>query len=307
MPDMYHYLDDFIRYMMDLRSGSTQTADAYYRDVGRFISYLEEQKIDDFRKVDKDIVFDYINLLRSGKISRGKISNTTYARNLSSLRSFFRYLNKIHVCDENPFLLFKNTHTEKHLPDVMTFDQIERLLNCFDQEDPLQLRDRCIVETIYACGLRISECCDLQMSQIDRRAMLMRIIGKGNKERIVPFYPRLNELFDRYLRDYRSLYAPADFPYFFVSTRKGKISPRSVQIMLEHAKIKAGLEINVHPHMLRHSFATHLLDNGADLRMVQELLGHANLSTTQLYTHLTLDRLKSAVRHAHPHSHEKKD
>ena len=299
---MYDYLDDFIRYMKDLRSGSQKTADSYYRDIARFITYLEDNDITDFAKVDKEVVFDYINLLRSGKISRGKISNTTYARNLSSLRSFYRYLCKIHVCEDNPFLLFRNTHVDKHLPDVLTFDQIERLLASFDEEDPIQLRNKCIVETIYACGLRISECCDLQIRDIDKRELLVRIIGKGNKERIVPYYPRLNELFARYEKNYRSIYADQDFPYYFVSTRKGKISPRSVQIMLEDAKIKAGLEVDVHPHMLRHSFATHLLDNGADLRMVQELLGHENLSTTQLYTHLTLDRLKKAVKDAHPHS-----
>ena len=164
------------------------------------------------------------------------------------------------------------------------------------------MRNRCILETIYACGLRISECCDLLVDQIDHESMILRVIGKGNKERIVPYYPRLEELFDLYMNMYRNEYAYEGFPYLFVSQRHGKISPRSVQLLLENARIKAGLAIDVHPHMLRHSCATHLLDNGADLRTVQELLGHAHLSTTQLYTHLTYDRLKDAVRSAHPHA-----
>ena len=302
MQDMYKTLDDFIRYMYDKRTGSEKTADSYYRDISRFITYLKDNKIGDFSDVNKDVVFDYVEVLRSGKISRGKISNSTYARNLSALRSFFRFLNERHICDDNPFVQFRKVHVEKHLPDVLTFDQVERLLDVFDLDDPLQVRNRCILETIYACGLRISECCDLLYDHIDRQEMIVRVIGKGNKERIVPYYPRLNELIDLYVSMYRNDLADHDFPYLFISQRKGKISPRSVQLLLENARIKAGLSMTVHPHMLRHSFATHLLDNGADLRTVQELLGHENLSTTQLYTHLTYDRLKKAVDSAHPHA-----
>ncbi|MBP5280571.1 MAG: tyrosine recombinase XerC [Erysipelotrichaceae bacterium] len=302
MPDMYKTLDDFVAYMYDKRSGSEATSDSYYRDIARFINYLEQNHIDDFNEVDKGIVFAYINELRSGDITRGKISNSTYARNLSSLRSFYRYLNQRHLADENPFLQFKNVHVEKHLPDVLTFDQVERIFDSFDLDKPLDVRNRCSVETIYACGLRISECCDLLLRNVDKKEMIIRVIGKGNKERIVPYYPRLNELIDLYIAMYRNEFAKPDFPYLFVSNRGGKVSPRSIQLLLDSVKIKAGLEIDIHPHMLRHSFATHLLDNGADLRTVQELLGHENLSTTQLYTHLTYDRLKGAVDKAHPHS-----
>ena len=302
MQDMYEILDEFIAYMNDKRSGSDKTADSYSRDVERFIHFLEDEKINSFNDVDKDLVFDYINLLRSGKITRGKISNATYARNLSALRSFYRFLCIRHYSEENPFLAFGNVHVEKHLPDVLTFDQVESLLNVFDLSDPKDVRDRCVLETIYACGLRISECCDLRMDQIDRNEGIVRVIGKGNKERIVPFYPRLGQLIDLYVSMYRNEYADEDFPYLFVSQRHSKLSPRSVQLLLKDARIKAGIPIDVHPHMLRHSFATHLLDNGADLRTVQELLGHENLSTTQLYTHLTYDRLKDAVDSAHPHA-----
>lgn len=299
---MYKTLDSFIEYIYGSKTGSKQTCDSYYRDISRFIEYLKNNNINGFNAVDKNIVFDYISLLRSGKITRGKISNSTYARNLSALRSFYKYMCIKHITSGNPFLIFKKVHIEKHLPDVLTFDQIERILDVFDLNNPIDIRNRTIIETIYACGLRISECCDLLIDNIDSREMTIRVVGKGNKERMVPFYPRLNELFDLYIKEYRNIYAENGFKYMFVSTRKGKISPRSVQLLLEDVKIKSGLNIDLHPHMLRHSFATHLLDNGADLRTVQELLGHENISTTQLYTHLTYDRLKKAVDVAHPHS-----
>ncbi|MBR0461487.1 MAG: tyrosine recombinase XerC [Erysipelotrichaceae bacterium] len=299
---MYKTLEDFIKYLSAKRTGSEKTADAYRRDISRFIKYLEDNKISSFNDVGKNESFDYISLLRSGKITRGKISNSSYSRNLSSLRSFYKYLVMMHEADHNPFTLYKKIHVEKHLPDVLTFDQIETILNVFDLEQPLDIRNRCIIETIYACGLRISECCELKTSQIDKEAMILRVIGKGNKERIVPYYPRLNELFDLYIREYRSLYDKKGSEYFFLSKRGDKVSPRSVQLLLGEVRERCDLPINIHPHMLRHSFATHLLDNGADLRTVQELLGHANLSTTQLYTHLTYDRLKSTVNKAHPRS-----
>ena len=302
MHGMYETLDEFLLYIGDKRSGSDATADSYRRDISRFLEFLNERGIGELSLVDKTVVFDFINELRSGTITRGRISNSTYARNLSALRSFYRYLCERHLCEENPFLQFRKVHTEKHLPDVLSVNQLERIFDVFDLDEPLDVRNRCILETIYACGLRISECCDLLVENIDRNNRIIRVIGKGNKERMVPYYQRLNELFDLYVTMYRNEYALPGFPYLFVSQRHTKISPRSVQLMLEDVRKKAGLEVDLHPHMLRHSFATHLLDNGADLRSVQELLGHQNLSTTQLYTHLTYDRLKKAVNDSHPHS-----
>ena len=299
---MYKTLDNFIDYLYAKRSGSLATSDSYRRDISRFIDYLTENDINDFSSVDKQVVFEYISTLRSGEITRTKITNSTYARNLSSLRSFYKYLCEKHIVDNNPFLQFKKVHVEKHLPDVLTFDQIERVFDSFDLDNPLEVRNRCILETIYACGLRISECCNLRLDHVDQNNLIITVIGKGNKERMVPFYPRLSELIDLYIKMYRNEYASDDYEYLFVSNRHGKISPRSVQLLLEDVKIKTGIPVDIHPHMLRHSFATHLLDNGADLRTVQELLGHENLSTTQLYTHLTYDRLKKTVDKAHPHS-----
>ena len=298
---MYKTLDSFLDYFDTKRSGSLQTRDAYYRDVSRFISYLESKHINNFKDVDKRIIMDYTSRLRSGEFSNKKISNSTFSRNLSSLRSFYFYLLETHVVDDNPFLQFKKIKVEKHLPDVLTFDQVETLLNVFDLDKPIELRNRCIIETIYACGFRISEVCSIKISSIDFNELSINVVGKGNKERLALFYPNLKLLLERYINEYRNK-IKCNNDYLFINNNGNKISPRSVQLLLDEASKKANLPIHVHPHMLRHSFATHLLDNGADLRSVQELLGHENLSTTQLYTHLTFDRLKKAVSIAHPHS-----
>ena len=303
---MYKALDNFIAHISDLRSGSKQTADSYYRDIYRFIEFLEKNKIDDFNLVDKKIALDFVSELRSGKITRTKISNSTYDRNLSSLRSFYKYLCINHLADHNPFSIIPNAKVSKHLPDVLTFDQVERLLDSFDLSDPIELRNRFIAEITYACGLRVSECANLKLDSFDKNEMIIRVIGKGNKERIVPYYPRINELYDLYISNFRNQYIKDDDDYLFISTRGYKISVRMIQLMLDKAQKSSGIYVDIHPHMLRHSFATHLLDNGADLRTVQELLGHQNLTTTQLYTHLTYDRLKKAVNDAHPHSKSKK-
>lgn len=299
---MYKILDDFIKYLGVTKTGSDKTADAYYRDIARFIAFIEDKKIQSFDEVGKDDVFEYITLLRSGEITRTKIGNATYCRNLSSLRSFYRYLCKIHVCKDNPFMKFKKVRLERHLPDVLTFDQIEKILDCFDLNNPLDIRNRCIVEMMYACGLRVSECSDLLLSNVDQNQLMIRVIGKGNKERMIPFYPRLNELIHLYIKAYRNIYDTNNSYYLFITNRGSKVTPRIIQIMLQNLAGKVDIPFNIHPHMLRHSFATHLLDNGSDLRTVQELLGHEHLSTTQIYTHLTYERLKKTVDKAHPHS-----
>lgn len=301
---MYQTLDDFISYLNNKRSGSIHTSDSYYRDISKFIEYLESKGIKKFKDVDKEVVSDYVYVLRSGKITNGvKISNSTYSRNLSALRSFYNYLMLKHITDENPFDLIKGVKVNRNLPDVLTFDQIMSILDSFDLNEPLELRNRIIVETLYACGLRVSELCNLKIKDIDFDDLTIRVIGKGNKERLIPFYPNLKDEFNEYINTYRKdVLKGKECEYFFVSNRGDKLTERSIQKMLDKVSLDVGLPIKVHPHMLRHSFATHLLDNGADLRTVQELLGHSGLQTTQIYTHLTYDRLKKTIKEAHPHS-----
>lgn len=291
-------VDDFLNHLLSTRTGSIATFDAYKRDINRLLTYMKDNNISSFNDVNKYEAMEYLNLLRSGKITKGKIKNSSYARALSSLRTFYRYLLTNKIVDHNPFINFKNIKESKRLPETLTFDQVETLLNSFDLDDEKQLRDRTMIETIYACGLRVSELCNLRIDGLDQNQMIVKVKGKGNKERIIPYYPRLNDLLNKYLNEYRNKYAKSS--YLFVSTRGDKYTSRSIQLLIDKAAIKANLKVHVHPHMLRHSFATILLENGVDLRSIQTLLGHENLSTTQIYTHLSYDRLKKTVDESLP-------
>ena len=298
---MYELLDQFIKTITITKTGSKNTSESYYRDIARFINFLESKGIESFDDVDKNLVYEYSVLLKDGKIGDKKISNASYARFLSALKSFYKYLNKNNLCKINPTNSIKWVKVTLKLPEILTFDQVEILLNSFDLDNPSELRNRAMIELIYACGLRVSELVGINLSDIDFNQMVLRVIGKGSKERIIPFYPRIRNIIKRYLNEYYILYDKHLDEALFISLKGKRISARSVEMILSDQAIKAGLKINVHPHILRHSFATHLLDNGADLRIVQELLGHENLSTTQNYTHLTLDRLKKTVNSSHPH------
>ena len=166
--------------------------------------------------------------------------------------------------------------------------------------DDKGIRDRTIIVTIYDCGLRVSEACNLKMASIDFNQKIIHVIGKGNKERIVPYYPRLNTLLKMYIEHYRNAHVKDECDYLFINHNGKRISPRSIQMILDRAAADAKLKMHVHPHMLRHSFATLMLEEGADLRSIQTLLGHENLSTTQIYTHLNYDSLKKTVDESLP-------
>lgn len=295
-------LDRFLHHIQISRTGSADTQDAYRRDVERFLGYLEDKKIKSFEKVDKAVISDYVMRLRSGDFGKQPLSNASYARNLSSLRSFFRYLNKYEGVENNPVRQFKGSVPRRKLPDFLTFDQMETLLKSFDLSKPADIRDRCIIEVMYACGLRVSECASLQVSKIHLSERYLSVIGKESKERMVPFYGRCAKLIELYLKEARPQFKQEATDILFLNQKGKPLSTRSIQDICAKRGELAGLSVHVHPHMIRHSFATHLLDNGADLRVVQELLGHENLSTTQIYTHVTSDRLRAAVDKAHPHA-----
>ncbi len=295
-------LDRFLHHIQISRTGSADTQDAYRRDVERFLGYLEDEKIKSFEKVDKAVISDYVMRLRSGDFGKQPLSNASYARNLSSLRSFFRYLNKYEGVENNPVRQFKGSVPRRKLPDFLTFDQMETLLKSFDLSKPADIRDRCIIEVMYACGLRVSECASLQVSRIRLSERYLSVIGKESKERMVPFYGRCAKLIELYLKEARPQFKQETTDILFLNQKGKPLSTRSIQDICAKRGELAGLSVHVHPHMIRHSFATHLLDNGADLRVVQELLGHENLSTTQIYTHVTSDRLRAAVDKAHPHA-----
>ncbi|MEG0176915.1 site-specific tyrosine recombinase/integron integrase [Anaerorhabdus sp.] len=299
-------LEQFLNYIKMSKSGSSKTQDAYTRDIGRFIDYMLTLDITSFEDVTKETIMDYIVLLREGKVGTKKVTNSSISRVYSSLRSFFRYLNRYEDIKNNPVQGFKNPKASKKLPDFLTLDQMMDILTSFDLSNPVELRDRAILETIYACGLRISEATSLKIDNVYFDQGVLIVLGKGNKERMIPFYPRCAKLLQKYIREARSEFLKEEHGYLFVSQSGNPITPRAIQYMLKNVGQRVGITLELHPHMLRHSFATHLLDNGADLRVVQELLGHQNLATTQIYTHITVDRLKSVVKHSHPRSKRNK-
>ena len=297
-------LERFLAHLRMSRTGSEDTEDAYRRDVSRFIHWLQECGIDDPEELTKADFGNYITALRRGEIGGKPLSNSSYSRNLSALRSFFRYLNKYEGVENNPVRQFHTVRGNRKLPEFLTFDQMERLFDVYDLSDAADVRDRCILEVMYACGLRVSECAGLEKDRIELSEGFLTVLGKGSKERQVPFYPRCAQLIRYYLEEVRPLYMEnvPEHGKLFVNRRGKPISTRSIENICIQAAERAGLTMHVHPHMIRHSFATHMLDNGADLRTVQELLGHENLSTTQIYTHVTADRLRRVVDQAHPYA-----
>lgn len=305
MADFEKSLERFLALLALKRTGSPDTADAYRRDIERFLGFMNDEGISSFEDVTREQISDYIGRLRSGELGTKPLAASSYARALSALKSFWRYLNINEGVQNNPVMLFKAGKTKRHLPDFLTFDQMETLLNSFDLNDPVAVRDRCMIETMYACGLRVSECARLLKADVRVKEGYLSVLGKESKERMVPFYPRCAQLLQLYIDTSRPVLMKDsdEHGYLFVNSRGKPISSRAIQMICEKSGENAGLNKHIHPHMIRHSFATHLLDNGADLRIVQELLGHENLATTQIYTHVTQDRLQKVVDKAHPHSH----
>jgi integrase/recombinase XerC len=234
-------------------------------------------------------------------------SPATMARKIATLRSFYKWALKRSLIDTNPMTLIRTPRQSKRLPRAITVEQIERLLSAPDDTDVLGARDRAMLETLYSTGIRVSELVDLNIEDLDETGEALRVRGKGKKERLVPLgshalaaishYKRTLLADDRYRESWG--HTSTDRP-LFINKHAGRLSSRSVRRKLDKYLRAVGLDPSISPHTLRHSFATHLLDNGADLRSVQELLGHQSLSTTQTYTHLTTQRLREAYDNAHP-------
>ena len=304
---MEELLARFLQYMDSLNSGSVHTRDAYQRDIREFISFLQAEGVEELQDADRILVMNYIASLREKSGVSGEMKNSTIARKLSSLRSFYRYLNEYGGIAQNPCLYFKTPKRSKRIPEFLFYDEMDTFLSSFVLDTPDGLRDRAMFELMYACGLRVSEAASLRLRDIDLQERILTITGKGNKQRIVPFYALAGELVERYLQQVRPLWMQPsqEHDIVFINQRGKGLTTRGIQYRMQVAAAGCKLQVHVHPHMFRHSFATHLLDNGADLRVVQELLGHSSLSTTQVYVHVTQERLKKAYTHAHPRAQEK--
>ena len=296
--------DDFLLTQRVERGASPHTLSAYSNDLLQFLRFLDDAHDGDFphyTEVTHLTVRGYL-----AGLSRGRYQRSSIARKLSALRSFYRFLYTHGLVEANPMRLVITPKQEKRLPEFLYREEVERLLNMPDGGTPLGLRDRAALEMLYSSGLRNSEIVGLQVSSIDFELGYVRVMGKGRKERIVPVGGPALDAVSEYLRSgYPELKArgqacPAGT--LFLTKGGNPLSARSLRRIVKGYARKAGIGRAVTPHTLRHTFATHLLEGGADLRAVQELLGHANVSTTQIYTHVTRRHLKRVYDRAHPRS-----
>ncbi len=300
---MNSYIVEYLQYCQQKNSASMNTYDAYRLDLCEFDTFLKTEHIENVLCVQRKHINQYIIYLKSGK-QRNALQNSSVSRKLSTLRSFYKFLQQRYGLDQNPLLHIRSLKTSKKIPEFLFEHEVESLLDSFVLDDDLQKRDQVMFELMYACGLRVSEVVALQCDQIDYEQHFVFVKdGKGKKDRYVPFYPELAMRLQNYCKQVRQLLClRQNHNHMFVNRLGEPIHARGIQYRLDQASKRANLVMKLHPHMLRHSFATHLLDHGADLRIVQELLGHASLSTTQIYTHVSQEKLKKVYEQAHPRS-----
>lgn len=278
------------------------TVKSYRTDLSDFIRCLNEQfHVSSFRDVDRDMIVDYLGICRDKEME-----STTLARRLVAIKVLFRYLFQEKLISNDITDVMDSPKLWRILPDFLSVEEVEKILKVNIQRgngplDPLMLRNRCILELLYSSGLRVSECADITVGGVKFDEEIVRVTGKGRKERIVPAGRPVLRLLERYLREARPLLAKEEsVPNLFISYRGKALNRERIWAVVKDAAKEAGIMKNIHPHTLRHSFASHLLQNGADLRMIQEMLGHADISTTQIYTHVEQSRLLAVHRQFHP-------
>ncbi len=291
-------LQSFIEYLQIEKNSSHYTIENYKRDLNEFFLFLKVQEIKDVGSVE---YFDARIFLT--ELYGRNLSKRTVSRKVSCLRSFYKFLVREGVVRENPFALVSLPKKEQKLPRFFYEDELNTLFSSLNKETPMGLRDAALLEVLYATGIRISECCDIQMQDVDFSLGTILVHGKGKKDRYVPFGHFAHAALLEYIEKVRTQIMSSkekSHPYLFISNRGDSLSVRGARYVLNEVMKKTALKGNIHPHMLRHSFATHLLNHGADLRTVQELLGHSKISSTQIYTHVTKDRLREVYNSTHP-------
>ena len=295
---METYFHDFLTMLRVERNVSTHTMDAYKRDINQYLMYLGDLDIKKLSDVKSTHIGDYIRVLSDGGMAPASIS-----RIISSIRTYYRFLSSENILDENPVLLINNPKLPKKLPDVLSEKEISLIINAIQESSQFYQRDKAIIELLYSCGIRVTELCNLEMSNLFIDEDLIRVMGKGNKERLLPLGLRSKKYLDDYIKHSRNSHIKKSGSSFvFVSKNGNQLTRAMINIILNKWTQVSGLKKSVSPHKLRHSFATHLLEGGADLRFVQALLGHSDISTTQIYTHIDKHYLKEVYKIHHPRS-----
>ena len=290
---MEQLIEAYVRYLTAERNLSAYTLRNYRTDLTDFARYLEtEERIGPF-EVDRQSFRRYLARLHEARMATASVS-----RKVSTIHTFYRYLVREGHLQRDPLMGVNSPKRERRLPKILGKEQLTAMIEAADSDEASGLRDRAILELMYAAGLRLAEVVSLDVTGLDLAEHLVRVRGKGNKERIVVIGRPAAQALQRYLREGRPELARAGEPALFVNRDGKRLSGRSVQKIVRKHALMAGLDQRVFPHLLRHSFATHLLDGGAELRVVQELLGHASAGTTQIYTHVTEERQREAYNEA---------
>ncbi|MGV4415040.1 site-specific tyrosine recombinase XerD [Chryseobacterium sp. T1] len=289
---------EFSNYLKFERNFSDNTLDAYVRDI---------KKLHEFSKVELEGVtpdnISFENLQEFVyQLSKKKISERSQARWISSIKAFFKYLVEDEIRTDNPATLLEGPKLGLYLPDTLSMDDIEKIINCIDLSNDLGKRNRCILEVLYACGLRVSELIELKISNINFKENYLKVQGKGDKMRIVPLANYTCDILKDYITNVRNKVKinKKHEDTVFLNSRGASMSRVIVFIIIKELTEKAGINKNISPHTFRHSFATHLLQNGADLRYIQEMLGHSSITTTEIYTHLKTEELRDVILNYHP-------
>lgn len=286
-------LDDFRSYISSEKGLGLNTIEAYMRDLEKFRLFLESQTIDSFSKVTQNHIVEFLKTLQAANYS-----SATQCRVSISIKVLFRFLKREKIIPTNIATYLESPKLWQLVPEVLMQEEVEEILSAVDTSTSIGKRDRAILELMYSSGLRVSETCQLSLYDIDDK--FVRVMGKGNKERLVPIGKAALNAIDNYLLHTRDHQKSKDNHSLFL-TKKGKTIDRVlVWKMVKHYVKKAGIERKISPHTFRHSFATHLLDNGADLRVIQEFLGHSNIKTTDRYTHISQKKIKESFYNFHP-------
>ncbi len=293
---MEQLLDQFLHYLIVEKGLSKNTIEAYSHGLNRFLNHLRKKGVQEIREVAKFDVRGFLLVLK-----KKNLSAKTIVRNLVAIRTFFRFLIQEGILETNPIEDLESPKVAKTLPEILTLKEIEQLLEQPNLKTPLGIRDRAMLEILYATGMRVSELTHLPTHQVSLEGGYVLLFGKGSKERVVPLGSEAMKWITLYLKESRGILAKAkESPFLFISrSGKGMSRQRFWKNLKDYAR-RAGLRKRISPHLLRHSFASHLLEGGADLRSVQMMLGHVDISTTQIYTHVTGERLKKIHQRYHP-------
>ncbi len=296
--DFFSLLNDFIFFLSVEKGLSTNTTNSYFSDLKKFFDFILQKKIISLKEIDRKVLEEFINYLNLQNISL-----RSQSRYLSSLRSFFKFLIDEGFVDSNPVEKIDSPKIRRNLPDVLTVEEVFKILNAVQTTDCRGIRDKAILETLYASGLRVSELINLKQRDVLKEQEVLKIFGKGSKERFVPIGSTALKWINEYQNKCRHSFEKQGIDskdILFLNKNGKKFSRMGIWKIIRNYALLVGLEDKVHPHIFRHSFATHLIEGGADIRIVQEMLGHSDISTTQIYTHISKEHLIEVHRTYHP-------